>query len=105
MTSGPYFGRPKLTMVTGLNLSAKLQSHGLHAITDAKYRKSAAKDKFGGLVGMSVVSARMTAREHNALDRRFFQVKAQPVVADIAGVDLAVHVELAQAPGNELREL
>ena len=74
--SGTYFGRPKLSMVAGLNLSAKLQSHGLHAVANTKHRKPALKDKFGGLIGMVVIGACMTAREHNALDRRFFQIKA-----------------------------
>jgi hypothetical protein len=34
-----------------------------------------------------------------------FKVSLQPIVGDVTGVDLAVNVKLAQAPGNELREL
>jgi hypothetical protein len=103
--SGTYFGRPKLPMVAGLNLSAKLQGHGLHAITNTKYGKATLKDKFGGLIGMVVVGARMTARENDAFDGMSVKVSLQPIVGHVAGVDLAVNVKLAQAPGNELREL
>ncbi len=100
-----HFGVTKLTLATALHLTAKLLRHGLHAVANAQHRQAQLEHRCRGLVGVVLIDAGGAARENHAPQLAVGGVAAQPRVADVAGVDLAVNVRFAYAPGNQLREL
>ena len=59
---------------------------------------------FGGTV-VDLVDAGVRARQDDALQLAIGCVLADPIAADIAGVNLAIHMRLTHAAGNQLSDL
>ncbi len=77
--------------------------HGLHAVADAQHRHAQAPDRFANALApcrlLSLVDAGMAAGQDHAFERAVGGAGLDPVVADVAGVHLAVHARL-RAPGG-----
>ena len=83
---------------TGLDATAELRSHGLHAIADAEHRYAELEYR-GRSRGRTCDRHRLgTARKNDALGAEGADVR----LTRIPGVDLAVHAEFAHTPRNEL---
>src|SRR2546425_1011671 len=81
-----------------LDPAPELLRHGLHAVADAEHRDAELEHRLWGPRGRLLVRGHVTAGEDHAARAEL----AHESVADIAGVDLAVHACFAHAAGDEL---
>src|SRR5205085_11070284 len=97
----PHFRVAELAHESILDGSAELCGHGLHAVADAQHRSAGAPGRFRGAGRLTFGHARRTAGEDDPRRREV----ANERIADVERLDLAVHVQLAHAPGDELSVL
>jgi hypothetical protein len=91
----------ELAIAGGFDLPAEQLAHQLHAVTDAEHGHAEAKDL--GLHARGIGAQR--ARGSAGKDHRTRLERADTIERQRAGMDLAVDVLLAHAPGDELRVL
>ncbi len=101
VTAGAHFGITKLAVVAPFHLAAQLRRHGLHAIANAQHGHAQIPHGLRRAQFVVFVSAAVAARENDALGREL----AHESIAHIARVNFAVHLRLAHAAGDELRDL
>src|SRR4029453_11154989 len=101
VTSGAYLRVAEFAMRAGLDFAALLHGHGEHAVADAEHRNAEVPHRLRRAEVPRLVGAGGAAAEDDALRREL----AHEGVADVVGMDLAVHVRLPHAPGDELRNL
>ena len=104
VTSGSNLGIAKLPSVPRFDLATELLRHGLHAIANAQHRDAQFKHRIGCPV-VHFVHTGVAARQDDALEVAVFGVCVHPVVADITGMDFAIHMGLAYAASNQLSNL
>ena len=79
--------------------------HGLHAVADAQHRHAQLEHRLRRLSVVLLVDAGVAAGQDDALERAIARVGADPVVAHVAGMDLAKHMRLAHAARDQLGDL
>ena len=96
-----HFGASELPLGVGADLPAEEVGHELHAVADAQNREVALEQRGVDRGGAVLVHAARPARQDDAPGVRTRHL------APVAGarVNLAVHVQLPHAPGDELRVL
>ena len=104
VSPGADLGVTELAGVARLDLAAELLGHGLHAVADAQNRQAQLIHGVGCLV-VHLVDAGMAARKDHTLQQTIGREVADPVTADVAGMDLAVHMRLAHATCDQLGDL
>ena len=102
---GAHFGVAEFALVPAFHLAAQLLGHGLHAVANAQHGHAQREHRLRRAVGAVFIGAGVAAGEDDALELPVSRVLAHPFVADVAGVDFAIHVRLAHAAGNELGDL
>ncbi|MNS88134.1 hypothetical protein D3C72_1220980 [compost metagenome] len=101
MTMGAHLGVAEFAMVAPLHLAAQLHGHGLHAVADAQHRHAEVPHGLRRAQLVVFVGAGVAAGQDDGLRR----VLADEFVGHIVRMDFAVDVCLANAAGNQLRDL
>ncbi|MNN42184.1 hypothetical protein D3C81_1563460 [compost metagenome] len=101
MAVGAHLGVAELALVAPLDLAAKLHGHGLHAVADAQHRHAQVPHRLRGAQLVVFIGAGVAAGQDDGLRR----VLADEFVGHIVRMDFAVDVRLANAAGNQLRDL
>src|SRR5262249_3453302 len=101
MTASAHFRVAEFADAATLDRAAELRRHGLHAIADAKDRHTRGPHRRRSARRVALRNAPRPARED---DTGGLEV-ANESVADVEGMDLAIDVQLPDAPRDELRVL
>ena len=86
-------------------MPAQLLGHGLHAVANAQHGDTQLKHRLGGAVCAFFVGTGMAARQHNAAQLPIAGKVAQPSIAHIARMDLAIHMGLTHPARDQLGDL
>ena len=91
----------ELALMPGLDATAQLRRHGLHAVTDPQHRHAEIEYGIGHPRRLVPDHGRGPAREDHAARIEFAQLRVVPV----PGMDLGIHAELPDPPRDQLRVL
>ena len=97
----PHLGVAELAMRARLDLAAELHRHREHAVADAEHGNAELEHRVGRAQLVLLVGRSVAARQDDPLRREL----ADERIADVVRMDLAVHVRLAHAPRDQLRDL
>ena len=97
----PHLGVAELAVGARLHVAAQLHRHREHPVADAQHRHAGLPDRLGRAQVAVLVGAGVAAGEDDAPGLEV----PDELVADVVGMDLAVDVRLAHAPGDQLRDL
>jgi hypothetical protein len=95
---GAHLGVAELAHFAGFHAPAELLRHGLHAVADAEHRRAELEDRPGCAHGRFLVRGHVAAGENDAGGAEL----AHEAVADVTGMNLAIHACLAHAARDEL---
>jgi hypothetical protein len=101
MAAGAHLGIAELALVRALDLAAELCRHGLHAVADAEHRHAELEHGLRRTPFLGLVHRIRAAGKDDAGRAEF----AHEVVADVEGVQFAIHLLLAHAARYELGDL
>jgi hypothetical protein len=101
MPAGAHLGVTEFALVAAFDLTAELRRHGLHAVADAEHRHAQLEHDVGRLPFLGFIDRVGASGKDDALRLEF----ADELLADIEGMQFAIHLLLAHAAGNELRDL
>jgi len=96
-----HLGVTEFALAAAFDLAAELRGHGLHAVADAQHRHAELEHDVGGLPFLGFIDRVGAAGKNDSLRLEL----ADEVLADVEGMQFAIHLLLAHAAGNELRNL
>src|SRR3989338_2322480 len=101
MAAGAHFSVAEFALVAAFDLAAELRRHGLHAVADTQDGHTQFEYDLRRLPFLGLIDRVRPAGENDALRIEV----TDECLADIERVQLAIHLLLAHAAGNELCDL
>jgi hypothetical protein len=98
---GAHLGVAEFAVIAPLDLAAQLHGHSLHAVADAQHRHAQVPHGLRRAQLVVFIGTGVAAGQDDGLGGEL----ADEVVGDVVRVDLAIDVRLADAAGDQLRDL